>query len=171
MAHVLVREERPSDREAVRRVNEEAFGQPAEADIVDALRSAGAAAVSLVAEMHGEVVGHILFSPVVVERSPPGSLALGLAPMAVLPAHQSRGVGTLLVREGLACCRRLRVSFVVVLGHPSYYPRFGFETASRYRLRCEFEAADEAFMVLEIEPGALLGASGTVSYHEAFRLV
>jgi putative acetyltransferase len=163
-----VRPERPEDGAAIRRVNEEAFGRPAEADLVDALRARGKATRSLVAVRGERVVGHILFSPVTIEAGDEVAAALGLGPMAVLPAHQRAGVGSLLVRAGLEACRRAGHGCVVVLGHPAYYPRFGFVSASRHGLAWEHPAPDEAFMVLELRPGALAGRGGIVRYEPEF---
>jgi putative acetyltransferase len=165
---IHIRGERKEDFEGVRRVNEAAFGQPAEADLVDALRSGGAATVSLVAEVKGQIVGHILFSPVTVQGAD-DLKAVGLGPMAVLPEHQRRGIGSLLIRKGLEYCRKAGIQAVVVLGHPDYYPRFGFRRASSWGLRCEFDAPDEAFMALELIPNVLSGRSGVVNYHAAFK--
>src|SRR5262245_48756412 len=122
---------------AIRRVNEQAFGRSAEADLVDALRARGRISLSLVAERGGEVVGHILFSPVRVDSARGSIAGLGLAPMSVLPAHQRTGIGSLLVRAGLDECRRADHGWVVVLGHPEYYPRFGFVPARRHGLAWE----------------------------------
>jgi putative acetyltransferase len=166
-----VRPEIPADHAEVRRVNELAFGQPAEADLVDALRAAGAATLSLVAVHEGRVAGHILFSPVTV-ASPSGDFAaVGLAPMAVLPELQKQGVGSLLVRAGLDELRRAGHEVVVVLGHPVYYPRFGFARAGARGIRFEHDAPDKAFMVLELRPGALRGRGGVVRYRPEFDAV
>jgi putative acetyltransferase len=167
---IHIRGERKEDFEGVRRVNEAAFGQPAEADLVDALRSGGAATVSLVAEVKGQIVGHILFSPVTVEGAD-DLKAVGLGPMAVLPEHQRRGIGSLLIRKGLEYCRKAGIQAVVVLGHPDYYPRFGFRRVSSWGLRCEFDAPDEAFMAIELTPNALSSRAGLVKYHPAFSSV
>lgn len=162
-----IRPEQPEDRAAVRRVNEAAFGQPDEADLVDAIREAAAPLVSLVAVSDSDVIGHILFSPVTL--TPPSDLsAMGLAPMAVLPKHQHRGVGTALVEAGLSACTALDVDAVFVLGHPTYYPRFGFVPASLHGFRCTYPAPDEAFMVRALYPERLADLSGTVHYHPAF---
>lgn len=165
---ITIRAENAEDIPAVRRVNELAFGQPDEAALVDALRAASDPQISLVALADGQVVGHIFFSPVSIESEGSSSSALGLAPMAVLPEYQRQGVGSQLVREGLRECRRIGYNVVVVLGHPAYYPRFGFIPASRKGLRSEYAVPDEAFMVAELEPGALGGRRGLVKYRPEF---
>jgi putative acetyltransferase len=109
-----------------------------------------------------------MFSPVRLDGHAQARL-MGLAPMAVLPSHQRRSVGSALIRGGLDACRRLGAQAVVVLGHPSYYPRFGFAPADRSGIRCEFDAPDEAFMLLELTPGAVARIEGTARYHPAFR--
>jgi putative acetyltransferase len=165
---VLVRDERPEDAAAVRRVNALAFGRAAEADLVDELRRAGAVARSLVAEAGGAIVGHILFSPVVIHGTGLAQPAVGLGPVAVLPAAQRRGIGSALVREGLRRCRDDGQRAAVVLGAPEYYRRFGFTSARARGLRSEYAAPPEAFMVAALAPGALAGADGVVVYHPAF---
>lgn len=167
-----IRQEQPSDIAAIRHVNEQAFGASQEAALVDALRGAARPFVSLVAVDGERVVGHICFTPVTIDGDGgAGRLAMGLAPMAVLPAYQGRGVGSHLVRAGLAECRRLGCEIVVVLGHAAYYPRFGFGPARGKGLRSEYEVPDDAFMALELKTGALDGVGGLVRYHEAFGAV
>lgn len=163
-----IRREEVPDVPSVRAINVAAFGSVTEADIVDLLRSDAQDVVSLVAGEAGEVVGHIMFSPVRVVGAAP-LRAMALAPMAVIPDRQRTGVGSALVRAGLEECRRAGVSAVFVVGHPSYYPRFGFTVASKLGFTCEFDVLDEAFMVAELLPGALAGYSGVVYFHEAFR--
>lgn len=167
---MILRDEHPRDHAAVRAVNEAAFDTAAEADLVDTLHGQAHPIVSLVAEVDGEVVGHILFSPVTLDGHPELRL-MGLAPTAVAPAHQRKGIGSALVHAGLERCRQLGVGAVVVLGHPSYYPRFGFAPSVRFGIRSEFEAPDEAFMLIELQPGYLPGACGVVRYHAAFKEV
>jgi putative acetyltransferase len=178
---VTVRAENLGDIAAVRRVNEIAFGGANEAALVDALRTAAEPYISLVAIESRQVIGHIFFSPVSIESqdtvstgraSHAGSsrraLAMGLAPMAVLPEHQNRGVGSLLVREGLIECKRIGCDLIVVVGHPAYYPRFGFVPANQKGLHCEYPVPAEAFMVAELKPGALAGKQGLVKYRPEF---
>lgn len=165
---ISVRAETTEDHAAVYRVNQLAFGQPNEADLVDALREKANPTISLIATLDDNVVGHIFFSPVSVESDEDAFTAMGLAPMAVLPEHQNQGIGTRLVRAGLEDCRRLGHDIVVVLGHPNYYPRFGFEPASLKGLRSEYDVPDEVFMVTELKPNALAGRHGLVKYHPEF---
>ena len=164
---MIIREERQDDAERIRRVNLAAFETSTEADLVDALRRQAIPLVSLVAEDDANIIGHILFSPVTL-ASNPGLSLMGLAPMAVVPTRQRQGVGTTLVRAGLERCRQISVAAVVVLGHPEYYPRFGFLPAARLSLRSVYEVPEEVFMVLELRDGALSGLSGTIQYHPVF---
>ncbi|HSB11115.1 MAG TPA: N-acetyltransferase [Blastocatellia bacterium] len=165
---MLVRAEASEDHPAVRRVNELAFGQPNEADLVDALREKARPYISLVCLVDREIAGHIFFSPVTIESESESFTAMGLAPMAVLPLRQNQGIGSLLVREGLKECQRIGHNAVVVLGHPEYYPRFGFVPASSKGLRCEYDVPDDVFMVAELSPGALRGRTGLVKYNSEF---
>lgn len=161
-----VRPESPDDREAVLRVNRLAFGRDDEGRLVDALRDGGSARVSLVAEVDGHVVGHILFSdlPIVAPHGTVGALAL--APMAVAPSFQRRGIGSALVREGLRACRASGHRIVVVLGHPEFYPRFGFSAGTAGRRRSPLPGP--AFMAAELVPGAPEGVEGEARYSPPF---
>jgi putative acetyltransferase len=160
---VEIREERPEDAAAIRLVHDEAFGGDAEGRIVDALRRNGGLTLSLVATIDGTVVGHVAFSPVHAGTGVTGS---GLAPVAVRPGHQRRGVGSGLIQAGLV---RLSAStpFIVVLGHPEYYPRFGFEPASRHGMRCEWNVPDDTFMV-RVFHAVPEGLSGRARYRPEF---
>jgi putative acetyltransferase len=162
-----IRRETSNDVPKIRIINMTAFGSRTEADIVDVLRSNGPRAISLVAAEDATLLGHIMFSPVDVPEAP-DLQAMALGPMAVTPERQRTGVGSALVRAGLEECRRAGAAAVFVVGHPSYYPRFGFAMASTLGFRCEFDVADDAFMVSELAPGALLGRSGVVHFHKAF---
>ncbi len=171
MVQMVIRPEKFEDLGAIRNVNELAFGRPAEADLVDDLRRNGKVLLSLVAEDEGRVVGHILFSPVTIDSGDDQLVGVGLAPLAVLPEFQNRGIGSLLVQGGLDRCRGAGHRFAVVLGHPAYYPRFGFVPASRFRLRCEYDVADEVFMSMELRDGALGNCAGVVKYQAEFNEV
>lgn len=163
----VIRPEEPGDRAAIQAVNAAAFGQDDEADLVDRLRQDGLVIASLVAVegTTGEIVGHILFSDLPIETDTRTIRAAALAPMAVLPAFQRQGVGSALVRAGLEACRGLGIEAVVVLGHPDYYPRFGFSAETAKRLRAPY--AGEAFMALELTPGVLQGIDATLRYPPA----
>lgn len=165
---MIVRREAGEDIPAVHQLNEAAFGSPDEAGLVDVLRQQTQPLISLVAEERGEILGHILFTPVSLSGHPELKL-MGLAPMAVIPGRQRQGIGSALVRAGLEQCRALGAGAIVVLGHPKYYPRFGFVPSTRFGIRCEFDAPEEAFMVLELLSEYLHGKTGTIHYHAAFR--
>jgi len=165
---IEIRAECPGDVRAIRDVNERAFGGPAEAILVDRLRAANKAVVSLVAQHGDQVVGHILFSPVTVAHAPESFRGAGLAPMSVLPEYQNQGIGSLLVRDGLVACRGAGFDVVVVLGHVRFYPRFGFAPAKGHGLENEYDASD-AFMVLELRSGTLNSISGLVKFAAEFR--
>jgi putative acetyltransferase len=162
-----IRPEESLDADDIRLVNERAFGRSSEAALVDALRGV-AGAISLVATIDARIVGHILFTPVQVESVEPRVPAVGLAPMAVLPECQRQGIGSQLVRAGLEACRSQGHSLVVVVGHPTFYPKFGFVQASTLGLEYEHAVLPEAFMVLELQAGALAYARGVVRYRPEF---
>ena len=145
-----------------------AFGRRDEADLVDALRSEGAVLLALVAESERGVVGHILFTRMWIETGHSSLEAVALAPVAVLPEHQTQGIGTRLISEGLSRLRSEGERIVIVLGHPEYYTRFGFSVEKAATLQSPFPP--EAFMASELEPGALDGVRGTVRYPIAFGL-
>jgi putative acetyltransferase len=168
MANVI-REETDRDRDPIRQVHRLAFGRDAEARLVDALREGGYVRAALVAEMEGQVAGHILFSdlPILVDG---GTVpALALAPLAVRPEVQSQGLGSALVRRGLEVCKEQGHRIVVVLGHPTFYQRFGFSAQAAARLDSPFSGR-ESFMAVELVPGALNQVSGKVVYPPPFEI-
>ena len=169
IAVIRIRPEKPKDIISVRSINEQAFCQPAEADIVDKLRPICPATLSLVAEDSGCVVGHVFFTPATVESETGTIEGMGLAPMAVLPGRQRQGIGSNLVEHGLKILRERGCPFVIVLGHREYYRRFGFEPASRYGLKCQWEGVpDEAFVVLIFDEQVMAGLSGVARYRDEF---
>jgi putative acetyltransferase len=167
---ITIRPETAEDYAAIREVNALAFGREVEARLVEALRGLPdfIPELSLVAIEAGRVVGHILFSPMVIETKDGAVPALALATIAIRPEFQNQGIGSELVRDGLERCRNLGHRIVVVVGHPAYYPRFGFSPARERGLQAPFPVPDEAFLALELAPGALDGVVGMVSYPPAF---
>ena len=162
----MIRPVRDGDAAAVRHVLETAFPTPAEADLVERLRANGTAVIELVALDGDSIVGHILFSPVALEPLA-GTVGLGLAPLAVMPDHEKHGVGRRLIQNGLAASHKWGAGFVVVVGDPPYYSRFGFEPAGIYGLRCQYDAGD-AFMVFKLESGALPPPDTLIKYAPEF---
>lgn len=164
---ITIRAERPGDEAGVRRVNLAAFDTAMEADLVDALRAGARCYVAFVAVDGDEIVGHVAFTPVTVDGAEVG--AMGLAPLAVLPARQREGIGSRLTREGLEHLRAGGCSFVVLVGHAAYYPRFGFVPASRLALRCQWpDVPDDVWLVAVLDPRALTASGGDVRFESAF---
>jgi putative acetyltransferase len=161
-----VRAEQPGDEGAIHKVHASAFPTDLEARLVDALRNAQQMLVSLVATTDRLIVGHVAFSPVAAAVEG----GVGLAPVAVLPSYQGRSIGGQLIRAGLAQCHQAGHSFVVVLGDPAYYGRFGFQPAARWGLVDEYGGGD-AFQALELSPDALSRGGGLVRYASAFAVV
>ncbi len=164
---VLIRPETTVDHEAIRQVNRLAFGQCAEARLVDALREGGYVRLSLVAERDGQIVGHILFCDLTILTEVGTVPALALAPLAVLPPFQRQGIGSALVTRSLEVCRDQGHRIVIVLGHPDYYPRFGFTHELAARLESPY-SDKPSFMAMELVPGALAGVAGQVQYPPPF---
>jgi len=169
---MTIRPESPADHPAVRSLLTAAFGQTDEAYLVDCIRRAPgyASQLSLVAELNHRIVGHILFSPITIESSNKATPALALAPVAVIPECQRRGIGSALIREGLSACRAAGHDIAIVLGHTDYYPRFGFTPARDFNIHSPFDVPSPAFMALALTPGALANVSGTVRYPPPFGL-
>jgi putative acetyltransferase len=161
-----VRPERSDDFSAIRAVNQAAFGRPDEGKLVDALRAEGYAELSLVADDQGHVVGHVLFSHLDIVGQRLTVAGLALAPLAVVPSRQRQGIGSALVREGLKRLRDQGHRIVLVVGHPAYYPRFGFSAELATKLNSPY--AGDSFMALELAPGALQGVGGEVQYPGPF---
>ncbi len=161
----MIRDATSRDYPAIRQIIRHAFRRDAEADLVEHLRADGDVLVELVAASEIALQGHILYSPLAIERGGETLRAAALAPVAVLPAFQGRGIGGALIEAGNARCAELGLSAIVVLGHADYYPRFGFSAATAESLEAPFSGPH--FMALELEPGALQ-AGGRVRYAKAF---
>lgn len=168
-ARASIRDEQPGDEVGIRAVNDQAFGRPNEGLLVDYLREDGLVVLSLVAELGGELVGHILFSALSIETGGELVRAATLGPLAVVPGHQNQGIGASLTRHGLERCREFGIEAVVLLGHPTYYPRFGFSADLASHLESLYKGP--AFMALELVPGALDIPTGKVIFPDAFSRV
>jgi len=166
---ITIRVEKPGDESFIRKINLAAFEQSAEADIVDVLRNNCSEFVSLVADEDKNIVGHILFTPAVIESGEKLISGIGLAPMAVLPEYQNKGIGSILIVAGLEKMKQLNSPFVIALGHPNYYPKFGFELASSYGIMCEYDGVpDEAFMILILNKDKMKNLKGVAKYRPEF---
>lgn len=170
-----IRLEQSDDVESIWQINTSAFATNAEARLVNLIRDSDCECISLVAEIDSDkgsiIVGHILFSPVELSHNRTNIKLMGLAPMAVTPEYQKQHIGSMLVKAGLEQCKMRGYDAVVVLGHPSYYPRFGFVPASRFNLQSEYDVPDEVFMAIELNSGALENNDGVIRYHPAFNQV
>lgn len=164
---IEIREEQLGDIAAIREVNQRAFGQDQEGNIVDALRANGAALLSLVAALDDQVVGHIMYSPLLVGEV----AAAALGPMAVLPEHQRQGIGSKLVEVGNRKLKESGCPFIIVVGDVNFYPRFGFKPASTCGITCEWEMPDDVFMVLALDHAKMPGVSGLAKYRPEFSTV
>jgi putative acetyltransferase len=163
-----IRDEKPRDRPAILQLNRDAFGGDAEAELIEKLHADGLIAASLVAEEDGRIIGHILLSWLHLDMGSRPLRGLALAPMAVDPARQLQGTGSRLVKAAIESARQIGADAIIVLGHPGFYPRFGFSAQDAAKLQSPFTGA--AFMALELTPGALAGHGGSVVYPPAFGL-
>lgn len=165
-----IRQETEQDYLAITEVNDLAFAQKNEGILVEQLRKNPefVAELSLVAEQESQIVGHILFFPITIIEENIERQTLTLAPMAVRPEHQNKRIGGELVRKGLETARKLGYKSVVVVGHPNYYPRFGFKPASNWQIKCAFEVSDDVFMALELAENGLKDVAGVIKYPDEF---
>lgn len=164
---IRIRPETDADMADVFKVNAATFPTAAEAKLVDSLRGSADSFISLVAVDEQDVIGHIMFTPVFLESFDKLRL-MGLAPMAVSPALQRCGIGTKLIKAGLKRCTELDVGAVAVLGHPEYYPRFGFRPSSQWGIKSEYDVPEDVFMMMELSPAYLQNYQGIIRYNAAF---
>jgi putative acetyltransferase len=162
---IQIRDERPEDISAIRSLTNLAFGQELESGLIDALRSNEGVLLSLVAVSGARVVGHAMYSPASVDDRIHGA---ALGPMGVHPEFQRQGIGSRLVEAGNERIRHMGLPFIIVLGHPGYYPRFGFQPAAWQRITCEWDVPDEVFMLLKLDEGRMRGVEGLASYRQEF---
>jgi putative acetyltransferase len=162
---LLIRKETKKDLDAICEVNKLAFGREKESKIVDIIRNSNnfIPELSLVAEIDGKIIGHILFSKIEIHGSAK-FISLVLAPLAVIPEFQKKGIGAKLIEEGIRKAKELNFESKIVVGHKDYYPRFGFKKASEWKIKCPFEVPDETFMAMELNEGSLKDKSGTVIF-------
>jgi len=167
---ITLRKEEAKDFQNIAMVNDVAFGRKAESKLIDTLRNTKEFIpdLSAIAEVDGKVIGHILFYPITINEGEKKHISLALAPMSIIPAFHKKSIGKLLVIYGLQAAKNLGHKSVIVLGHPSYYPKFGFEPASKWNIKSPFPAPDEAFLAIELEKGSLEKVAGTVVYPKAF---
>jgi putative acetyltransferase len=167
---ITIRPETTDDYPAIKEVNDLAFGQPNEGRLIENLRANPdfRQALSLVADLNGKIIGHILFFPITVNQDAKSFQSLALAPMAVTPDYQNQGIGGQLIRKGLETAKERGFTSVIVVGHPHYYPRFGFVPAARWQIKAPLDVPEEVFMALELVPDKLKNVSGTVQYPPEF---
>ncbi len=165
--NIQIREEKNSDFDSIKYVNDQAFNQPHEGNVIEKVRNTDSKILSLVAEMDNKIVGHIFFSSVEIEGHSEIKNGMGLAPMAVLPEYQKQGIGKKLINEGIKVLKEKKVPFVIVLGHEHYYPKFGFEIASKYGIKCQWDGVpDEVFMVMILDKDKMRSVRGVAKYKE-----
>ena len=174
MLDITIQKETASQFEDIYQVNRLAFNQDAEAKLVNSLRRNNNVFVpelSLTALLDGKIVGHILFTKITIVSKDQNTESLALAPMAVLPEFQSKGIGGKLIQKGLTNAKELGFESVIVLGHEHYYPKFGFEPASKWNIKAPFDVPNNAFMAIELTTGALANINGVVQYPNEFNEV
>jgi len=168
---MIIRQEKKEDYKKIYEINKKAFNQNNESELINRIRASKnfIPELSLVAENNGEIIGHILFSKMKIIGEKEYE-TLSLAPIAVLPKYQNQGVGGKLIKEGLKRAEKLGFDSVIVVGHKDYYPKFGFEKASKWKIKCPFDVPDEAFMGIELKPGSLRNKSGVVEFPKEFQI-
>ncbi len=167
---IEIRSAQTQDHININQLIKKAFGQENESHLVNALRHRPdhVEELEMVAVLNGAVVGHIFYSQIKIVGENEETPSLALAPMAVLPDHQQKGIGKQLVEESLRMAKSLGFQSVVVLGHPEYYPKFGFVPASTFSISAPIQVPDQAYMALELQANSLEKVSGRVAYPPEF---
>jgi len=167
---IVITSETKKDQEQVSKVNDLAFNQINEGQLVDKLRNTNCfiRELSLVAKFKDEIIGYALFYPIKIRKNSKLSDSLSLGPVSVLPEYQNQGVGTKLIKTGLEIAAKLGFKSVIVIGHPEFYPRFGFQKASKWRIVSPYPVSDDAFLAKELVANGLEGCDGTAQYPEEF---
>ena len=162
----IIEAETETDYDQIRKVHIQAFNGEAEATLVEKLRTTPKyiRELSLVARHRNQVIGHVLFYPIKIKTNKKKCDSLALAPVSVIPKFQNRKIGTTLIQKGLEKAKKLGFKSVIVIGHPEYYPRFGFQTASKYGITAPFKVPDNALLALELQKNALKNCNGTIRY-------
>ena len=164
---ITIREENENDLIIIKKINDKAFGQPQEGIVIDKIRESDSPVLSLVAEIDNTIVGHIFYSASEIECNNEIIAGMGLAPMAVLPEYQKQGIGKRLINESINILKKKAVPFIIVLGHENYYPKFGFEVASKYGIKCQWDGVpDEAFMIMILDKGKMSNIHGIAKYRD-----
>lgn len=172
---ITIREEEIEDYEEVENVIEESFKTAEftdndEHNLVKRLRRSNdyIKELSLIAEENNKILGHVVLTKAIIKDKNRSVETLALAPLSVLPRYQKSGIGKSLMNKAIEKAKELGYKSIVVLGHESYYPKFGFKKASNYGIKAPFDVPDEAYVILELTPNALNGVNGTVQYSKAF---
>lgn len=171
---VMIRQEQKNDYRKTEEVVQQAFlneefSDKTEHELVKRIRECDAFAPELsIVAVDEEIVGHIMLSKIKIEKDGASVDSLALAPVSVATGHQKKGIGGKLIVAALEKAKELGCGSVVVLGHPEYYPKFGFKKASKWNIKAPFEVPEEVFMVVELRENALEGVEGIVQYSSAF---
>ena len=163
---ITIEAETEGDYEQITRLHAIAFNGDGEARLVEKLRRTPIyiPELSLVAKYRNAIIGHILFYPIKINTCRKKCNSLALAPVSVIPSFQNRKVGSRLIKEGLEKAQKLGFKSVIVVGHPEYYPRFGFEKASKYGISAPFHVPDNALFAIELQKDGLKNCSGIIEY-------
>ena len=168
--NIQIRPENKNDISTISMINDMAFGQEDEGNLIAKLRKKKnfIKELSLVACMGNEIIGHILFSKITIKNDTEEFDSLALAPMSIIPEFQGLGIGSELIKKGLQKATKLGYESVIVLGHENYYPKFKFAPANQFKITCPFQVPDDNFMALELKKGSLDTVFGYVVYPKEF---